>query len=315
MQVFEHGQLRLYLLALLADGPRHGYDVIRALEDRFEGLYSPSAGTVYPRLAKLEEEGLVERTDEGRKALYRITDAGRAEVAARAGEIDDLQVSLDASAARLAADMRDRVHSGAADLRTQLEQAARQARAQATDAPQSDASTSAASSTQGPWPFGAKVADDVWSRVTDHVADSGSPSRLGVDIEGLLRQFGGGRFPDADTVAQALRRMTQPPQHRQAEPENAQGDPAGPEAETVSEAWAEAPRAAPTAQTPDEVVDAEIVEEPTSAPPHGEDRTDDERHPPHGDPGFPTPAQVKEIVAILRDAGTRIQAVLKEPRA
>jgi Predicted transcriptional regulators len=75
--------MRLYLLALLNEGPRHGYEIIQSLEERFNGLYSPSAGTVYPRLAKLEEEGLVERTEDGRKATYRITDAGRREVAAR----------------------------------------------------------------------------------------------------------------------------------------------------------------------------------------------------------------------------------------
>ena len=61
MAVFAHGQMRLYLLALLNEGPRHGYEIIQSLEERFNGLYSPSAGTVYPRLAKLEEEGLVER--------------------------------------------------------------------------------------------------------------------------------------------------------------------------------------------------------------------------------------------------------------
>ncbi|GMA88575.1 hypothetical protein GCM10025868_38250 [Angustibacter aerolatus] len=87
--VFAHGRLRLYLLVLLAEAPRHGYEVIRALEERFEGLYAPSAGTVYPRLARLEEEGLVTREDEGRKAVYRITDAGRAEVAARRSEVDE----------------------------------------------------------------------------------------------------------------------------------------------------------------------------------------------------------------------------------
>jgi DNA-binding PadR family transcriptional regulator len=91
MAVFAHGQLRLYLLALLDEGPRHGYEVIRALEERFNGLYSPSAGTVYPRLAKLEEEGLVERSDEGRKATYFITERGRAEVRARAVALADLQ--------------------------------------------------------------------------------------------------------------------------------------------------------------------------------------------------------------------------------
>ena len=58
--VFRHGALRLYLLRLLDEHPRHGYEVISLLEDRFLGLYAPSAGTVYPRLAKLETEGLVE---------------------------------------------------------------------------------------------------------------------------------------------------------------------------------------------------------------------------------------------------------------
>ena len=55
--VFGHGRLRLYLLKLLDESPRHGYDVIRELEDRFMGLYTPSAGTVYPRLARLEADG------------------------------------------------------------------------------------------------------------------------------------------------------------------------------------------------------------------------------------------------------------------
>ena len=81
--VFGHGQLRLYLLAVLEAGPRSGYDVIRGLEDRFGGLYSPSAGTVYPRLAKLEEEGLVTRSDEGRRSLYSLTAAGQAELDGR----------------------------------------------------------------------------------------------------------------------------------------------------------------------------------------------------------------------------------------
>ena len=53
--VFSHGDLRLYLLNLLDDGPRHGYDIMQALSDRTGGTYTPSAGTVYPRLAKLEE--------------------------------------------------------------------------------------------------------------------------------------------------------------------------------------------------------------------------------------------------------------------
>jgi DNA-binding PadR family transcriptional regulator len=134
MAVFAHGQMRLYLLALLNEGPRHGYEVIRALEERFNGLYSPSAGTVYPRLAKLEEEGLVERTDDGRKATYRITDAGRSEVAAREFDLADLQQDLDHSVQELAQQVRQRVHGSAKDLRAELKEAAKEARANATPA-------------------------------------------------------------------------------------------------------------------------------------------------------------------------------------
>jgi DNA-binding PadR family transcriptional regulator len=132
--VFAHGQLRLYLLALLEEGPRHGYEIIRALEERFNGLYSPSAGTVYPRLAKLEEEGLVERSEEGRKATYRITDAGRAEVQARQLDLADLQQDLDHSVRELAQQVRSRVHGSATDLRAELKAAAKEARANATPA-------------------------------------------------------------------------------------------------------------------------------------------------------------------------------------
>jgi DNA-binding PadR family transcriptional regulator len=130
--VFAHGQLRLYLLALLNDGPRHGYEVIQDLEQRFNGLYSPSAGTVYPRLAKLEEEGLVERTDEGRKAVYRITEAGRAEVAARQDDLSSLQSDLDLSVRELAEQVRSRVRGETSDLRAELRAAAQEARRTAT---------------------------------------------------------------------------------------------------------------------------------------------------------------------------------------
>jgi DNA-binding PadR family transcriptional regulator len=136
--VFAHGQLRLYLLALLDEAPRHGYEVIRALEERFGGLYVPSAGSVYPRLARLEEEGLVARSEEGRTAVYRITDAGRAEVHDRADEVAALEHDLDASVRRLAAEVRERVRSGARDLRSELREAARQARREAVDVGQPD---------------------------------------------------------------------------------------------------------------------------------------------------------------------------------
>ncbi|PWJ24643.1 DNA-binding PadR family transcriptional regulator [Branchiibius hedensis] len=133
--VFQHGQLRLYLLALLDQGPRHGYDIIRDLEERFGGLYTPSAGTVYPRLAKLEEDGLVSRTDDGRKATYVITDAGRQEVRDRKEDLGELQADLDRSARELADEVRARVHGSATDLRAELKAAAREARRTATTVP------------------------------------------------------------------------------------------------------------------------------------------------------------------------------------
>ncbi|MDM4777954.1 PadR family transcriptional regulator [Micromonospora sp. b486] len=73
--VFSHGRLRLYLLKLLDDGPKHGYELIRLLEERFLGLYAPSAGTIYPRLQRLEAEGLVTHTAAGGRKVYEITEA------------------------------------------------------------------------------------------------------------------------------------------------------------------------------------------------------------------------------------------------
>jgi DNA-binding PadR family transcriptional regulator len=127
--VFQHGQLRLYLLSLLDEAPRHGYEVIRALEERFNGMYSPSAGTVYPRLARLEEEGLVEREDDGRKSVYRITEAGRAEVRARKHELAELHADVTESVRRLAEEVRDQVRAASEDLRGELAAAAKAARA------------------------------------------------------------------------------------------------------------------------------------------------------------------------------------------
>jgi DNA-binding PadR family transcriptional regulator len=137
--VFAHGQLRLYLLALLEEEPRHGYDVMRALEDRFGGMYTPSAGTVYPRLAHLEEEGMITRSDTGRKAVYEITDAGRAELARRQAELQELESELDDSVARLARDVRQQVRGTARSLKAELAAAARVARREATEARPVDA--------------------------------------------------------------------------------------------------------------------------------------------------------------------------------
>ena len=71
------GDLQLVLLALLAERPSHGYELIKALEERSGGFYSPSPGMIYPALTWLEEMGHASVTSEGAKKLYSITDAGR----------------------------------------------------------------------------------------------------------------------------------------------------------------------------------------------------------------------------------------------
>ncbi|MGO2111214.1 MAG: PadR family transcriptional regulator [Pseudoclavibacter sp.] len=118
--VFAHGHLRLYLLALLNEQPRHGYELIQALSDRFDGTYAPSAGTIYPRLARLEAEGLVTKESEGRKTVYRITEAGRAEVEARADDLADIENDVDNSVRRLAQELRDDLTAARDKLRSEF---------------------------------------------------------------------------------------------------------------------------------------------------------------------------------------------------
>jgi len=72
------GDLRLIALSLIEKGPRHGYDLIKALEELSSGVYSPSPGVVYPTLTFLEEAGYAVSTTEGNKKVFAITDAGRA---------------------------------------------------------------------------------------------------------------------------------------------------------------------------------------------------------------------------------------------
>lgn len=134
--VFSHGSLRLYLLSILDTEPMHGYELIQALSERFGGTYSPSAGTIYPRLAKLEEEGLVTKDTQGRKTVYAITDAGRAEVRSRASELDDIESEVTDSVRRLADEVRTGVETAMRSLRAELAAAARQSHADARPAPE-----------------------------------------------------------------------------------------------------------------------------------------------------------------------------------
>jgi DNA-binding PadR family transcriptional regulator len=126
--VFRHGKLRLYLLKLLDEAPRHGYEVIRLLQDRFMGVYAPSPGTIYPRLARLEEDGLVTHEEVDGKKVYSITDKGREEIRARLGDLADLEDELTESlrdvAREISVDVRDTVRT----IREELASAAREFR-------------------------------------------------------------------------------------------------------------------------------------------------------------------------------------------
>ncbi|MFI7605812.1 PadR family transcriptional regulator [Micromonospora sp. NPDC049366] len=136
--VFSHGRLRLYLLKLLDDGPKHGYELIRLLEDRFLGLYAPSAGTIYPRLQRLEAEGLVSHTAAGGRKTYDITAAGRDELRRRAGELATLESDIAASVedlSALAGEIQTEVRGSVRDLKRELREAARQTRRSRWEAP------------------------------------------------------------------------------------------------------------------------------------------------------------------------------------
>src|SRR6266496_4453255 len=95
-RMLAQGDLRLIALALIAEQPRHGYEIIKVLEDKTAGWYSPSPGIVYPTLTYLEEAGYVTVQADGAKKLYSITEEGRAHLA-------ENQDFVDAVLARLAA--------------------------------------------------------------------------------------------------------------------------------------------------------------------------------------------------------------------
>lgn len=94
-RVFDAEQLQLVLLALIAEQPRHGYELIKEIEARSGGTYAPSPGVVYPTLTMLDEMGHVdELKEEGARRRFAITDAGREALAAKQGEADALLARL-----------------------------------------------------------------------------------------------------------------------------------------------------------------------------------------------------------------------------
>ncbi|HEU4497970.1 MAG TPA: PadR family transcriptional regulator [Sphingomicrobium sp.] len=90
-RMFEGGELRLVLLKLIADEPRHGYELIKAVEDMTGGEYAPSPGIVYPTLTMLEDMGLIaEKKSKDSKKVYEATDEGRSHLEQNSDEIDEL---------------------------------------------------------------------------------------------------------------------------------------------------------------------------------------------------------------------------------
>lgn len=104
------GDLRLVVLYLIEDQPRHGYDIIKVLEERTKGLYAPSPGIVYPALTFLEEAGYATSSLEGNKKVYSITEAGRAHLAENRDAVETTLDQMGRIGAQVS-DVRERVRA------------------------------------------------------------------------------------------------------------------------------------------------------------------------------------------------------------
>jgi DNA-binding PadR family transcriptional regulator len=95
-RMFDSGELRLVLLKLIADQPRHGYDLIRAIEELTHGVYAPSPGVIYPTLTMLQDMGLIEEAKgEGSRKAFQVTAEGEAHLAEKAEEVAALLERLE----------------------------------------------------------------------------------------------------------------------------------------------------------------------------------------------------------------------------
>ncbi|QFG25119.1 PadR family transcriptional regulator [Actinomadura sp. WMMB 499] len=168
--VFGHGRLRLYLLKLLQESPRHGYEMIRLLQDRFLGVYSPSPGTIYPRLARLESEGLVTHEVIKGKKVYSLTDKGREELEQRMDELADLEEEISASAQEFARGVQEDVRQTVRTLREELSQAAKTMRDQGRTASQ-DAWRDTSERQKDAWRDTTERQKDAWRETTERQKD------------------------------------------------------------------------------------------------------------------------------------------------
>ena len=98
-RMFGHGDLKLILLALIAEQPRHGYQLIRTIEEMFGGSYAPSPGAVYPTLTMLEEMGYASvELESGTRKLYSVTDDGRAYLDENRDTVEALMARMEVTA-------------------------------------------------------------------------------------------------------------------------------------------------------------------------------------------------------------------------
>ena len=121
-RVFGRGDLPLIVLALIEISPRHGYEIIKAIEERCAGAYAPSPGAVYPTLTLLEEQDHVTASDSGNgKKLYTITELGRAHLDANRAQVDGIFARLDMFArAQARRALPERVHQAMHTLKHAL---------------------------------------------------------------------------------------------------------------------------------------------------------------------------------------------------
>jgi len=115
-RMLAHGDLKLLTLALIEDQPRHGYELIKLIEDKTSGAYSPSPGVVYPTLTFLEEAGYATAESEGAKKTYAITDSGREYLSENRQIADMILERLAAIGEKFARKRRERDSSRGAEV-------------------------------------------------------------------------------------------------------------------------------------------------------------------------------------------------------
>jgi len=121
-RVFAPGDLKLLLLALVAEQPCHGYDLIRQIEGMFDGAYSPSPGVIYPTLTFLEESELISGDAQAGKKLYSVTPVGRQSLAEQAVALDGVRTRIDVSKRSLRGhDRPPEIHEAVHNLRHALQ--------------------------------------------------------------------------------------------------------------------------------------------------------------------------------------------------